>query len=99
MLLRRIVATARENLKSVVNLRSTWLGLFSLGGPVKTTAMNCESELRSLSDLEAKLGDFVLPSDEVVPEQLKEWFSLLATAIHVTAVSSYLSVHCRQPVH
>ena len=42
--------------------------------------MNCESELRSLSDLEAKLGDVVFPSDEVVREQLKEWFDVFSAS-------------------
>ena len=40
--------------------------------------MDGESELRSIPDLEAKLADVYLPFEEIVPEDLKEWLSVLA---------------------
>lgn len=46
--------------------------------------MNRESKVRSLKDLEDKLGEVVFPFDDVVPEQVKEWFNVFSTSHRTT---------------
>ncbi|XP_068739586.1 uncharacterized protein [Montipora capricornis] len=41
---------------------------------------DAESELRSLSDLEEKLGEVIFPFDEVVPDITKEWLRVYSTS-------------------
>lgn len=41
--------------------------------------MDEEIEIRSLSDLEEKLGEVIFPFDAVVPDITNEWFSALTS--------------------
>ena len=42
--------------------------------------MDGESEVRCLSDVEAKLAEVVFPFNDVVPEQLRNWFKVYASS-------------------
>lgn len=42
--------------------------------------MDEEREIRSLSDLEEKLGEVIFPFDAVVPDITNEWFTMYSAA-------------------
>lgn len=42
--------------------------------------MDEEIEIRSLSDLEEKLGEVIFPFDAVVPDITNEWFTMYSAA-------------------
>ena len=54
--------------------------------------MEKESEVRSLIDLEAKLTQVVFPFQDVVPEHLREWFSVYAASHDTTQELLLLSM-------
>jgi hypothetical protein len=45
--------------------------------------METESDVRSLNDIEKKLGEVIFPFEDVVPVQLREWFTTYARS-HAT---------------